>query len=116
MSGLSPIHNQIVYSRWGTHRTLPRIARASPIHLTSSTQQHQKNSSDTLLNTSTGAPLKWSPPVSKSLPPETLQDKSYATAHSHFKNLAKGMPTRLRTLLLYLEMQDYKIPKIDKIA
>ena len=96
------------------HRNSLRIVPVSVIPPINLTQRRQTNSSDTWSNTNTGAHSKWSQPVSKSQPPETLPDRSLDTEVSVSKSSVSDMLTLLKTCRLYVEKHGYKIQRTDK--
>jgi hypothetical protein len=111
--------NQLKNSQtWGLkmHKNSLHIVPVLAIPQISLTPKLQKNSSDTLLNTSTGHHWKWSQPASKLQPLEISLDKSYATEASAFKNSANVTLIQRRISALYGEQPDSKTPETDKTA
>ena len=97
-----------------THKNSSPIVPVLAIPQISLTPKLQKNSSDTLLNTNTGHHWKWSQPVLKLLPQETLLGRSYATAASASKSSANVTLIQRRISALYGEQLDSKTPETDK--
>ena len=95
-------------------KTSSLFARVSPIQAINSTRKHQRNSSDTSSNTSTGHHSKWSQHAWKSPQQETLQDKSLDIEASASKSSVNDMLTLLMTCRLWLEKHDCKTQRIDK--
>jgi hypothetical protein len=96
------------------HKNSLHIVPVLAIPQISLTPKLQKNSSDTLLNTSTGHHWKWSQHASKLQPLEISLGKSYATEASASKSLANVMLTQRRISALYGELLDYKTLETDK--
>ena len=92
-----------------------RTALVSRIHPISSTAEPQTNYWSTSLNISTGRLSRWSTSALKSLPPETLQDRSSDIDPLASKSLANDMLTQLKNSHLYLEKQGYKTNLTDRI-